>query len=104
MTKWYNWINEVLSGVGIIIGADLTQTKEILGIVVMVLNIIVLILSVLLKLYSWYKKSSADGKITREEMEEGANILKEGIDEITSALPDDKKGESHDSKGKTRQD
>lgn len=96
------WINEVLSGIGIVIGIDLATTKEVLGIILVGLNILVLVISVVLKFVSWYTDAKEDGKITSEELKEGAEILKEGIENISKELP--KKGEKDDSKGKNRQD
>ena len=100
--KPYNWINEVLSGIGLALGIDLVQTKEILGIILIGLNILVLVISLIMKFASWFNEAKEDGKITSEEIKEGVEILKEGIEYISKELP--KKGEKHDSKGKNRQD
>lgn len=37
---------------------------------------------IVMPLISWYKKAKKDGKITKEEIEEVADIIKDGIDEI----------------------
>ena len=34
------------------------------------------------KLYNWYKKAKADGKITKDEVKEGVGIITEGFKEL----------------------
>lgn len=77
MNKWYSWLNEVLSGVGLVLGIDLASTKEVLGLVLVVLNILVLIFSLGVKIYSWAIKAKQDGKIDKQELEELNSIVDE---------------------------
>lgn len=83
---------EMIGGsIGVILSATGTasQTNEILQVVSLVITIIgALITYVLIPLITWYKKSKQDGKITAEELKEGAEALKEGIDKVTGAIPE----------------
>lgn len=89
MTKWYDWINEVLSGVGLTIGIDLASSKEILGLILVILNIIVLVVSMVLKIITWFKKAKEDGQITKDELEELQGI----VDETSKQIDDHRKGD-----------
>lgn len=92
--KIKNWSNEVLSSIGTILGIDIITTKEVLGIVLIVVNIIVLIVSLMLKLITWYKEAKKDGKITEDEINEAIDIVNSGIEDIKE------KGESNSHKEK----
>lgn len=56
-----------------------SQTQTIFQIISLVLTIIATLFSIISRLVIWYKKAKADGKITKEEMKEGANIIKDEI-------------------------
>ena len=88
------WANEVLSGIGMILGIDIVTTKEVLGIALIVVNIIVLLVSLVLKLISWYKEAKKDGKITEDEIQEGIDIINDSLKDIKE------KGESNSHKEK----
>ena len=92
--KIKNWSNEVLSSIGTILGIDIITTKEVLGIVLIVVNIVVLIVSLMLKLITWYKEAKKDGKITEDEINEAIDIVNSGIEDIKE------KGESNSHKEK----
>lgn len=51
-----------------------TEVREVISWVV---TILVGIVTLGFTIYSWYKKASADGKITKEEVEELTDVLKE---------------------------
>lgn len=75
MNKWYNWINEALSSVGIALGINVAETSEILGLVLLILNIAVLIVSMTFKIINWVKQSKEDGKITDDELKDLEKIV-----------------------------
>lgn len=75
MNKWYNWLNEALSSVGIALGINVAETSEILGLVLLILNIAVLIVSMTLKIINWVKQSKEDGKITDDEIKDLEKIV-----------------------------
>ena len=89
MTKWYNWTNEVLSSVGIALGIDISTSKDVLGLVLVILNILVLLISLALKLVTWFKKAKEDGKITKEEIDEAIDIVNDSIKEIEKTKGED---------------
>ena len=75
MNKWYNWLNEALSSVGIALGINITETSEILGLVLLILNIAVLVVSMTLKIINWVKQSKEEGKITDDEIKDLEKIV-----------------------------
>ena len=71
-------IGTSLSAVGTAI-----QVDEILKYVSLAITIIGGFISmIIIPLLNWYKNAKQDGKITKEEMEEGAQIVQNGIEQI----------------------
>ena len=66
---------------------------EYLGIALTILGIVSAILSIMLSIRTWYKNANADGKITKEEIDELLNDenIKENIDNIKDAVDNLKK-------------
>ena len=58
------------------------QTKEVFQIISLALSILISIIIIVSKIVNWFKKAKADGKITKEELEELAQDLSEDIDKI----------------------
>lgn len=75
MNKWYNWLNEALSSVGIALGINIAETSEILGLILLILNIAVLVVSMTFKIINWVKESKKDGKITDDEIKDLEKIV-----------------------------
>ena len=72
-------------GVGAVCGVigTATQTNEILQTISLIVTIIGAVISfILVPILSWYRSAKKDGKITAEEMQEGLETLKEGLDKI----------------------
>lgn len=69
------------------------QTNEILQTVSIVLTIIGTLVTIIMALLNWYKNAKKDGKITKQEIEEGVSILKEGTDTIKENIK--KGGNNH---------
>lgn len=67
------------------------QTNEVLQTVSLVLTIIGTIITTVSALYFWFKKAKADGKIDKEEIDEGVKILQEGTDKIKHEVDEHKK-------------
>ena len=63
-----------------------TQTKEVFEIISLILSIIISVLIILSKIISWYKKAKEDGKITKEEINEGVGIIVDGANEIKDKI------------------
>ena len=63
------------------------ELDHIVSIVCAVIGvIIVLITSVIIPLVQWWKKAKADGKITKEELEEGQKIVSDGVEDVKNAV------------------
>lgn len=62
------------------------QTKEIFQIVSLVLSILISIVILIGKIVDWYHKAKADGKITKEEIEELVDTTKEDIEDIKEKI------------------
>lgn len=58
------------------------QTNEILQIISLIISIVGGLITIAVGLSNWWHKSKADGKITKEEINEGLEILNNGIDTI----------------------
>ena len=55
------------------------------------LGILATLLSIAFSVWQWWKKASQDGKITEEEFKEGADIIKNGTEEVKHHLEDKNK-------------
>lgn len=77
---------ELIGGsVGSLFGifGTVTQTNELLQTISLIITIIGAIISmIVVPLVSWYQKAKADGKITKEEIQEGVDIIKNGVEAL----------------------
>ena len=74
---------------------DLHSIESIVAIVCTILGLLITIItSVIIPLVRWYAKSKKDGKISADEVVEGAQTLKDGLQNIQNAL-EDKHKEDH---------
>lgn len=77
-------IGTALSAVGTAI-----QVDEVLKYVSLAITIIGGIISmIIIPILNWYKKSKEDGKISKEELEEGVKIISDGIDSVKDKTQD----------------
>ena len=67
------------------------QSNPVLQYVELVLAIITSVVLLAYRIWKWYKEAKKDGKITKEELKEGLNILSEGAEEIKDKIK--KKGD-----------
>ena len=77
------------SAVGTTLGVigTATQTNEILQTISLIITIIGAFISmILVPILSWYIKAKKDGKITAEEIKEGAETTKEGLDKFKDEI------------------
>ena len=88
---------EFLGGIfGTVLSATGTamQPSEVLQIISLIITIVGgLITLIIIPLWTWWHKAKADGKITEDEVKEGAETLKEGIENFQQTLNDKKKGD-----------
>ncbi len=70
-----------------------TQTNEVLQTISLIITIIGAVISmIVVPILSWYIKAKKDGKITPEELKEGAEVLKDGLDKTNDEI-NKKKGD-----------
>ena len=69
------------------------QPNQILQTISLVITIIGGIITIVSALYIWFKKAKEDGKITKDEIEEGVKIISDGVNDIKESLDDKKKGD-----------
>ena len=78
--------DELLTGgIGAVCGVigTATQTNEILQTISLVVTIIGAVISfIIVPILSWYRNAKKDGKITADEVQEGLETLKEGLDKV----------------------
>ena len=94
MNRWHEWLNELLSCTGVALGVSISETKEVLGLILVILNIIILIISFGAKIFTWVKHSTEDGEITDEEMDQLEDIVEDAANKVGSLI--DKTKENKD--------
>lgn len=72
-------IDYVLDALAIALG--LSQGQELLSYIQLGLGILATIVSIAFSIWKWWKKASADGKITEEEIKELSDDLKDKLDD-----------------------
>ena len=65
----------------IALSLGLSQGKELLSYIQLGLGVIATLLSIAYSIYKWWKKASADGKITKEEIKDLSDDLKDKLDD-----------------------
>lgn len=92
--------NEMIAGaVGTALGiaGTATQTNQVLETISLIITIIGALISfVVVPLLNWYRSAKKDGKISAEEIQEGAEALKDGLDKTKETI--DKEGGKRDGK------
>ena len=87
-------VNEIVaSAVGTSTSAVGTaiQPNQILQTISLVITIIGGIITTVSALYMWWKNAKKDGKITKDEIDEGIDIIQNGVENIKEAIDDNKK-------------
>ena len=81
---------EIITGsVGTILSAvgTATQTNEILQTISLIITILgALFTYIIVPLIVWYKKSNKDGTITKDEIEDGIKIVKDGSKKVKEKI------------------
>ena len=87
---------EVIGGiVGTSVSATGTalQTNDVLSTISLVITIIGGLITITMALVNWFNKAKKDGKIDKDEIKEGLEIIEQGAKDIKDNLDDKKKGE-----------
>lgn len=64
------------------------QTQQTFQIISLILTCLATAATLAFTIYKWYKAAKEDGKIDDKELEQGINILKNGIEELSDKLND----------------
>ena len=67
-----------MSSVGAIV--DVNQVLSIISYVITIVGGILTL--IVIPLITWWKRAKKDGKITKEEIDEGVHIIQNGVDEL----------------------
>ena len=82
--------------VGSIVGTSVTavgtglQTNEVLQAISIVLTIIGSCITIAMALMNWWKNAKKDGKITKDEIKDGIDIVVGGVEDIKDKINKDK--------------
>lgn len=87
-----SWIGGII-GTSVSATGTALQTNEVLQTISLIITILGGLITIVFALLGWYQKAKADGKITKDEIEEAVDIIKEGTEDIKDALDDKKKGD-----------
>ena len=75
------------------------QTQEVLQIISLIITIVGGIISlIVIPILNWYKNAKKDGKITVDEIIDGANTLKDGVNALDDKI-NGKEDDKHERKG-----
>ena len=75
---------------------DLHSIESVVAIICTVLGLLITIItSIIVPLCRWYAESKKDGKISADEVVEGAQTLKDGLQDIQNKLENKSKEEDH---------
>lgn len=80
----------VLSILGVVLTQEqLESVESITAIICMIVGLLITIISsIIIPLVKWWKKTKADGKITDEEIQEGIEIIQNGINDLKDKKED----------------
>ena len=62
------------------------QSSEILQIAELIISILTTLFILFVNIWTWWKKAKADGKITKDELKEGIDIVTTGVEEIEEKI------------------
>ena len=80
-------LGTVLSSAGAM--ADVNEVLTIVSTIITILGGIMTL--IVIPLVTWYKRAKEDGKITKEELQEGIDIVKDGVEELKDKQDKEKK-------------
>lgn len=60
--------------------ANATSTTEVANVVSIIASVLASVVTIAYVIYKWYKRAKADGKITKEEVDELIDVVGEEID------------------------
>ena len=88
----HNYVTEALNAMQYMLVA--LQDNPILQGVQLGLSILTSIVLVAYRIWKWHNEATADGKITKDEIEEGAKIISDGLEEVNDKVNGKDKGDN----------
>ena len=70
------------------------QPDVIFQYIQIVLTIIATLITIILGIRAWWKDAKKDGKITKDEIEQGISIIKDGVENIKDITKGNKENEN----------
>ena len=64
------------------------QTNEVLQTISLILTIIGTIITIVMAIINWWKKAKKDDKISSDEINEGLDIIKNGVEDLNDIIKD----------------
>lgn len=91
----FSMLGNALSILGVALTPqELESVEHITAIICMIVGLLITIVcSIIIPLIKWWKNAKADGKITEDEIQEGIEIIENGVNELK-----DKKEDKEDKK------
>ena len=83
--EFLDWI-----GCGIATVFTAVQTQELFQIISLILTCIATLTTIGYNIYKWYKNAMKDGKLDKNEIEEGIDIIEQGAKDIKELSNQDK--------------
>lgn len=93
-TNILDLVETASNGLGVVLGISIADIQLVLGLIITIINLVFLLTRSVISLVKWFKKASADGKITTEELDEATKIIDDtvkGIEEQTKKDDEPKK-------------
>lgn len=87
-----NYVTEALNAMQYM--AVALQDNPILQGVQLGLSILTSIVLVAYRIWKWHNEATKDGKITKDEIEEGAKIISDGLEEVNDKVNGKDKGDN----------
>ena len=88
----HNYVTEALNAMQYIMVA--LQDNPILQGVQLGLSILTSVVLIVYRLWKWHNEATKDGKITKDEIEEGAKIISDGLEEVNDKVNGKDKGDN----------
>lgn len=71
---------------GVVLTSAAASIEQTIQIVLLVLGCVSSAISIAYTIYKWWKKAKADGKITKEEIKEGVDLLQNEVENLDDKL------------------
>lgn len=84
-----NYLAEIFNAGSYILA--IIQTNEVFQIIEFCISIAVSVVLLIYRIWKWWKDANKDGKITKEEIEDGVNIIVGGVEDIKDKVKEEDK-------------